>query len=106
MTAEAAGTANRAETTHITTTAKAPALAWRDVRVVYAPRARGTEPVVAVDGVSLAVPRGGTVGIAGESGCGKSTLALSALRLLPRTARVDGAIEIAGEDARRPAATR
>jgi peptide/nickel transport system ATP-binding protein len=104
MTAEAAGKPDRAETAetaesiHITTTAKAPALAWRDVRVAYAPRARGTEPVVAVDGVSLAVPQGGTVGIAGESGCGKSTLALSALRLLPRTARVDGAIEIDGED--------
>jgi peptide/nickel transport system ATP-binding protein len=98
MTAESGATPNRAETIHSTTTAQAPALAWRDVRVTYAPRARGTEPVVAVDGVNLAVPRGSTVGIAGESGCGKSTLALSTLRLLPRTARVDGAIEIAGED--------
>ena len=68
MTADAAGTANPAKTTHITTTAKAPALAWRDVRVAYAPRARSTEPVVAVDGVSLAVPRGSTVGIAGRIG--------------------------------------
>jgi len=98
MTADAAGTPNPAKTTHTTTTTKAPALAWRDVRVAYAPRVRSTEPVVAVDGVSLAVARGSTVGIAGESGCGKTTLALSALRLLPRTARVDGAIEIAGED--------
>src|SRR5262249_52534723 len=98
MTAEAAATPNRVETIHSTATAQAPAVAWRDMRVTYSPRARGTEPVVAVDGVSLAVPQGGTVGIAGESGCGKSTLALSALRLLPRTARVDGAIEIAGED--------
>ena len=71
MTADAAGTANPATTTHTTTTTKAPALAWRDVRVAYAPRARSTEPVVAVDGVSLAVARGSTVGIAGESGCGK-----------------------------------
>ncbi|GAA1426884.1 ABC transporter ATP-binding protein [Microlunatus lacustris] len=75
-----------------------PALAWRDVRISYSPRLGDTEPVVAVDGVSLAVPRGGTVGIAGESGCGKSTLALSALRLLPRSAEVEGAVEIAGED--------
>ncbi|SDR80183.1 peptide/nickel transport system ATP-binding protein [Friedmanniella luteola] len=75
-----------------------PALAWRDVRISYAPRLGDTEPVVAVDGVSLAVPRGGTVGIAGESGCGKSTLALSALRLLPRSARLEGSVEIGGED--------
>jgi len=80
------------------TSPEAPALAWRDVRISYAPRLGDTEPVVAVDGVSLAVPRGGTVGIAGESGCGKSTLALSALRLLPRSAKVEGAVEIAGED--------
>ncbi len=41
-------------------------------------------PVVAVDGVSFAVPRGRTVGIVGESGCGKSVTALSVMRLLPQ----------------------
>ena len=74
------------------------ALEWRGVTIAYAPRAGETTPVVAVDGVDLAVPRGGTVGIAGESGCGKSTLAMSALRLLPRSAEVTGAIELDGED--------
>jgi peptide/nickel transport system ATP-binding protein len=95
MASGAAATPDRDETS---ATARVPALAWRDVHIAYAPRARRTEPLVAVDGVTLAVPQGGAVGIVGESGCGKSTLALSALRLLPRTARVDGAIEIAGED--------
>nr|WP_269778986.1 oligopeptide/dipeptide ABC transporter ATP-binding protein [Propioniciclava soli] len=37
--------------------------------------------VRAVDGVSLAVPRGSTYGLVGESGCGKSTLGRALLRL-------------------------
>ena len=73
-------------------TEPAPTLAWDDVRITYA---GGT---VAVDGVTLEVERGGTVGLAGESGCGKSTLAMSVLRLLPRSARIDGRILLHGED--------
>ena len=37
----------------------------------------------AVDGVSLYVNRGETLGVVGESGCGKSVTALSVLRLVP-----------------------
>jgi len=39
--------------------------------------------VRAVDGVSLMVRKGETLGIVGESGCGKSVTALSVLRLIP-----------------------
>ena len=56
------------------------ALSVRDLRVTYA-SARG--PVVAVDGVSLDVRRGESVGLVGESGCGKSTLGRGILGILP-----------------------
>ncbi|MEZ4866628.1 MAG: ABC transporter ATP-binding protein [Caldilineaceae bacterium] len=47
----------------------------------------------AVDGVSFAVQRGETLGIAGESGCGKSVMAQSILRIVPTHGRiVDGEI--------------
>jgi len=39
--------------------------------------------VRAVDGVSLTIPRGKTLGVLGESGCGKSVTALSIIRLIP-----------------------
>ena len=41
--------------------------------------------VKAVDGVSLEVRRGETLGLVGETGCGKSTLARSLMRLFPLT---------------------
>ena len=51
--------------------------------------------VHAVDGVSLNIRRGETVGIVGESGCGKSTLARCLLRLID----VEGGdIEFMGQD--------
>jgi oligopeptide transport system ATP-binding protein len=51
--------------------------------------------VKAVDGVSIAIPRGRTVGLVGESGSGKSTVARLALRLLDPTA---GRISFDGVD--------
>ena len=41
--------------------------------------------VWAVNGVSLTLEKGKTLGLVGESGCGKSTLAKTILRLLPAT---------------------
>jgi oligopeptide/dipeptide ABC transporter ATP-binding protein len=56
---------------------------------------RGTRWVQAVDGVSLTVQPGETVGLVGESGCGKSTTARLITRLLEPTA---GAIRYRGVD--------
>lgn len=48
-------------------------------------------------GISLRVDEGEAIAIVGESGSGKSTVLNAILGLLPRDARVDGAIEIAGQ---------
>jgi peptide/nickel transport system ATP-binding protein/oligopeptide transport system ATP-binding protein len=44
--------------------------------------------IAAVDGVSLTIPHGRTLGIVGESGCGKSMLSLSVMRLVPPPGRI------------------
>ena len=53
----------------------------------------------AVDGVSLAVRRGRTLGVVGESGCGKSVTFLAVMGLLPkRLSNVSGRIRFDGLD--------
>ena len=44
--------------------------------------------VRAVNGASLAIARGRTLGIVGESGCGKSVLAQSILQIVPKPGRI------------------
>ncbi len=53
-----------------------------------------SEVVHAVDGISLRIPKGGTLGLVGESGSGKTTVARAVLRLVPITT---GTISVAGE---------
>lgn len=73
-----------------------PLLEVNDLHAQFGSRAN---PVRAVDGVTLRIGRGETVGIVGESGCGKTTLALSLLRLLPEPGRiVAGSIRLADQD--------
>lgn len=55
--------------------------------------------VHAVDGISLAIREGQTLGIVGESGCGKSMTAMSILRLLPPGGHITGgSVRLGGVD--------
>ena len=78
-----------------------PVLALEQLEVSFAirgrrlPRRRGADRLRAVDGVSLTVEAGETVGLVGESGSGKSTLARAAVRLLEPTG---GTVSFAGRD--------
>jgi len=58
-----------------------------------------TRVVKAVDGVSLTVEPGETLGVVGESGCGKTMVANSIMRLLPHGGHiVGGSIRLAGQE--------
>ncbi|MDB5444810.1 MAG: transporter ATP-binding protein, partial [Phenylobacterium sp.] len=73
-------------------------VAAKDVKVWF-PMRRGLfarpQMLRAVDGVSLQVRQGETLGVVGESGSGKSTLARAVLHLIPAT---DGAVLLMGRD--------
>jgi peptide/nickel transport system ATP-binding protein len=74
-----------------------PILSVEDLRTHFFTREGVTR---AVDGLSLSIGAGETLGLVGESGCGKSVTALSVMRLLPpvlgRT--VGGAVHFGGHD--------
>jgi ABC-type glutathione transport system ATPase component len=63
-----------------------PVVALDQVEVVYQRRGRGSEPMRALDGVSLQIGAGETVGLVGESGSGKTTLGRVMLGLVKPTA--------------------
>ena len=64
----------------------APLLEIKDLVTVFH-TSEGRLP--AVDGVSLSIERGRTLGLVGESGCGKSVTAMSTLRLVSSPGRIE-----------------
>ena len=76
-----------------------PLLTCEDLRVHFPVRGgvmlRQTGAVRAVDGVSLSIQPGETLGLVGESGCGKSTIGKALVRLLKPTS---GSIHFNGTD--------
>ena len=68
----------------------------QDLKTVFT-TSRGE--IRAVDGVSLSLRAGETMGVVGESGCGKTMLALSVMNLIPANGRIaDGRILFDGAD--------
>ncbi|MFI6339830.1 ATP-binding cassette domain-containing protein [Streptomyces sp. NPDC050535] len=73
----------------------APVLEINDLVVEFAPTRRGRKTFRALNGVSLDVKQGETLGVVGESGSGKTTIGRAVLGLLPVTS---GSIVFDGQD--------
>ena len=80
-------------------TARTPLLVVRQLQVYFPVKAgllhRRVGWVRAVDGVSLTVHAGETVGLVGESGCGKTTTGRAIMGLIPSSA---GSVSFDGQD--------
>ncbi len=75
-----------------------PLLEVRELRVGLA-GVRGRAERALVDGVSLRLEAGGSLGLLGESGCGKTLLARSLIQLLPPGVEIlGGSIRFAGRE--------
>jgi energy-coupling factor transporter ATP-binding protein EcfA2 len=73
-------------------TANAPALAMGDVRYIYPSPGGG---VVALDGVTIEIPPGQTLAVAGQNGSGKTTFSKLVNGLLHPTS---GSVSVHGQD--------
>ncbi len=71
----------------MSSTQNQPLLEVRDLKTYFFTDG-GAVPVV--DGVSLTLNRGRTIGIVGESGCGKTVMSLSIMRLIASPGRITG----------------
>jgi peptide/nickel transport system ATP-binding protein len=76
-------------------TPEAPLIRLRDLHVKFESRDR---TVHAVNGVDLDLAAGKVLCILGESGSGKSVTLRALMKLLPKTAKVTGEIQVAGRD--------
>lgn len=85
-----------------TATTAHPILQVKDLRVDVTGGGTGRrhQPVFAVDGVSMTLHAGETLGLVGESGCGKSSLARTLVGITPVT---QGTISIKGQPITSPA---
>jgi peptide/nickel transport system ATP-binding protein len=78
------------------TAARPPALELEGLSVSYS---RGGRRLRALSDATLSIDPGETYGLVGESGSGKTTLALTLMRYLPASARVEGGrIMLGGDD--------
>lgn len=79
------------------TTDEPPVISVEELKTYYEEDGfiRSSPPVKAVDGVSLDIHEGETIGLVGESGCGKTTLGRTILGLNNAT---DGTVTAAGTD--------
>ena len=76
-------------------TPEAPLIRLRDLHVKFESRDR---TVHAVNGVDLDLAAGEVLCILGESGSGKSVTLRALMKLLPKTAKVTGEIQVGGRD--------